>query len=99
MGQIDLTPPLAVRLAYQNSQMATGTYFQGGSQVFSHLVDPPVSGLVAESHSDGVGRSVGHTPTPLANDALLDATRQRDGMRDAADSASGNHFPPVAPPT
>jgi hypothetical protein len=29
---------------------------------------------------------------PDTNDALLDTTRQRDGMRNAADSASGNHI-------
>lgn len=88
---IDLTPPLAIRLAYQHSQYATGTYTQGGSQVFSHLVSPPATGVAAEEASDDVAEAVGHTPTPLTNQALLDTTRQRDWMRNYSDSASGNH--------
>ena len=95
---IDLTPPLSVRLSYQHSQYATGTYFQGGSQVFSHLVTPPVSGVAAEEASDDVAEAVGHTPD-RTNPALLDTVRQRDGMRDAADSASGNHVSAVSSPT
>ena len=85
---IDLTPPLATRLSYQTSQYATGTYFQGGSQVFSHLVTPPTTGVAAEVASDAAAWDVGHVSDPDTNDALLDATRQRDPLRDAADSAS-----------
>jgi hypothetical protein len=93
MADIDLTPPLATRLAYQHSQMAQGTYTQGGSQVFSHLVNPPETGVDAEEWSDEQGIEAGFVSDPDANDALLDTTRQRDGMRDIADRASGNYFP------
>lgn len=68
MTNIDLTPPLAVRLAYQNSQMATGTYTQGGSQVFSHLVSPPATGVAAEEASDDAAEAVGFTAYEAANE-------------------------------
>lgn len=89
---IDLTPPAAVRASYQKDHYATGTYTQGGSQVFSHLVSPPASGVAAEAAADADAHAVGHVSDPDTNDALLDTVRQRDGMRDAADSASGNHI-------
>ena len=100
MAEIDLTPPLATRLAYQNSQMATGTYFQGGSQVFSHLVSPPLGGVIAEITSDNEAFAAGAvTPwAELPGFAYL-ACENRDYMRDAADSASGNHALPAAPAT
>ena len=89
---IDLTPPAAVRASYQKDHYATGTYTQGGSQVFSHLVTPPASGVAAEEASDEAAQAVGAVTNPATNDALLDVKRQRDGMRNAADSASGNHI-------
>ena len=89
---IDLTPPAAVRASYQKDHYATGTYTQGGSQVFSHLVSPPASGVAAEEASDEAAQAVGAVTNPATNDALLDVKRQRDGMRNAADSASGNHI-------
>ena len=55
-----LVPPLAITGAYQNSQMADGTYVQGGSQVFSHLVNPPVSGQAAEIASDVKAKNTGY---------------------------------------
>ena len=69
-----LIPPFAVTAAYQNSQYATGTYTQGGSQVFSHLVTPPVSGVAAEDASDTAAEAVGWvaaTEEPSANEAQL----------------------------
>ena len=87
---IDLTPPASVRASYQKDHYATGTYTQGGSQVFSHLVTPPSTGVAAETASDADAHAVGAVTDPDANDALLDTTRQRDGMRNAADSASGD---------
>lgn len=54
-----LVPPFAITGAYQNSQYATGTYTQGGSQVFSHLVDPPTSGVDAEEAADEAAQDVG----------------------------------------
>lgn len=94
MAEIDLTPPLAVRLAYQNSQMATGTYTQAGSQVFSHLVTPPSSGVAAEAASDEWAQAQGYD-APWANlpGAELRPCQNTDYMRNTADSASGNHFP------
>src|SRR5512134_953111 len=68
---IDLTPPLATRLAYQHSQMATGTYTQGGSQVFRHLVTPPATGVAAETASDDVGYDAGFTAYEAANEVQV----------------------------
>lgn len=93
MAEIDLTPPLAVRLAYQNSQMATGHYTQAGSQVFSHLVSPPASGVAAEEASDEAAQAVGYeTPWSEMPGAELLPCQNTDYMRNTADSASGNHF-------
>ncbi len=61
-----LNPPYAITGSYQNSQMADGVYFAGGSQVFSHLVNPPVSGVAAELASDDAGAAVGFPQTPGA---------------------------------
>lgn len=93
MADIDLTPPLAVRLAYQDSQMATGTYTQGGSQVFSHLVTPPTTGVAAETAADADAQAVGF-PDPLADTEGREwsINQNRDYLRDADDEASGNHF-------
>lgn len=55
-----LNPPFAITGAYQNSQMADGVYFQGGSQVFSHLVTPPLSGVAAELASDEQAKGQGY---------------------------------------
>lgn len=56
---LPIIPPFAVKAGYQNSQFATGTYTQGGSQVFSHLVTPPSSGVSAETASDTAAHVVG----------------------------------------
>jgi hypothetical protein len=56
---IPIIPPFAVKAGYQNSQYATGTYTQGGSQVFSHLVTPPSSGVSAETAADTAAQEVG----------------------------------------
>ena len=40
--------------------MADGTYIQAGSQVFSHLVNPPVSGQAAEIASDVAAHNTGY---------------------------------------
>ena len=65
---IDLTPPFAVSASYQNSQMADGVYNQGGSQVFSHLVNPPVSGVAAELASDDAAAAAGYVPGSAVNE-------------------------------
>jgi hypothetical protein len=54
-----LIPPFAITASYQKEQMATGTYTQGGSQVFSHLVSPPTSGVAAETSADSHAHAVG----------------------------------------
>lgn len=54
-----LVPPFAVTAAYQTSQFATGTYTQGGSQVFSHLKSPPSAGVAAETAADEDAENVG----------------------------------------
>jgi hypothetical protein len=63
-----LQPPFAITGAYQNSQMADGTYTQGGSQVFSHLVSPPVSGVAAELASDDAAAAAGYVPGAAVNE-------------------------------
>lgn len=91
--------PDSIKLSYQTSQYATGTYTQGGSQVFSHLDAPPASGVAAEEASDADAEALGSVLAEENNPALLDATRQRDSMRDFYDSASGNSFPVTPAPT
>lgn len=93
MATIDLRPPLSVRLAYQHSQMATGTYVQDGSQVFSHLVTPPTSGVAAEDASVEAAQDLGTALALEDNQARLNDYQQYDGMRNTADLASGNYFP------
>lgn len=66
-----LVPPFAITGAYQNSQMAQGTYVQGGSQVFSHLVNPPASGVEAEVDSDEVAHAVGFAAPAASNEVQL----------------------------
>ena len=66
-----LVPPFAITGAYQNSQYATGTYTQGGSQVFSHLVDPPESGVDAEEASDVAAQDVGFEAYSAANEVQV----------------------------
>lgn len=56
-----IIPPFAVKASYQNSQYATGTYTQGGSQVFSHLVTPPSAGVAAETAADDAAEALGFT--------------------------------------
>jgi len=62
-----LVPPFAVTASYQNSQYATGTYVQGGSQVFSHLVTPPSSGVAAETAADSDAHALGFSAFDAAN--------------------------------
>lgn len=54
-----IIPPFAVTASYQKEQMAQGTYVQGGSQVFSHLVSPPTSGVAAETSADTAAHARG----------------------------------------
>ena len=54
-----IIPPFAIAASYQNSQYATGTYTQGGSQVFSHLVTPPSAGVSAETAADNRAHAQG----------------------------------------
>lgn len=54
-----IQPPFSVKASYQTDQYATGTYYQGGSQVFSHLATPPSSGVAAETASDSDAHAVG----------------------------------------
>jgi hypothetical protein len=63
-----IIPPFAISASYQNSQMATGTYTQGGSQVFSHLVSPPSSGVASETASDNRAFAKGFSAYPNANE-------------------------------
>lgn len=66
-----LVPPFAITGAYQNSQYATGTYTQGGSQVFSHLVDPPESGVQAETAADEAAEDVGFEAYSARNEVQV----------------------------
>lgn len=66
-----IIPPFAIRAGYQNSQFATGTYVQAGSQVFSHLVTPPTSGTAAETASDADAVAAGFSAYSAANEVQL----------------------------
>lgn len=68
---LPIIPPFAVKASYQNSQYATGTYTQGGSQVFSHLVTPPTSGVAAETTADDDAHALGFTAFSAANEVQL----------------------------
>lgn len=63
-----LVPPFAVTGSYQKSQYATGTYVQGGSQVFSNLVSPPSSGVTAETSADTAAHSRGFSSYGARNE-------------------------------
>lgn len=66
-----IVPPFAVTASYQKDQMATGTYVQGGSQVFSHLVTPPSSGVAAETSADSAAHAAGFTAYSNASEVQL----------------------------
>lgn len=63
-----MTVPFAIAASYQTSQYATGTYTQGGSQVFSHLNAPPTSGTTAETAADAAAHAVGFSPFSAHNE-------------------------------
>lgn len=56
---LPIIPPFAVKAGYQNSQYGSGPYNVGGSQVFSHLVTPPSSGVSAETAADTAAHELG----------------------------------------
>ena len=78
-----MADPLVWTLAYQTEQF---TGHAGEHSVFESLVSPPASGVAATTAGDDAAKAVGVVLDP--NPALLDRTRQRDGMRDFYDSAS-----------
>lgn len=78
-----MTVPDIITLTYQTKQ------FHGLANephVFDCLVTPPTTGVAAQTASDAAAHAVGTVLSP--NPALLDRTRQRDGMMDFYDSAS-----------
>lgn len=66
-----IVPPFAVTGSYQNSQYATGTYTQGGSQVFSHLVSPPSTGVTAETAADTAAHAKGFSSYSARNEVQV----------------------------
>lgn len=66
-----IIPPFAVAASYQKDQMAQGTYVQGGSQVFAHLVSPPSSGVASEVASDNRAFAKGFSAYPNANEVQV----------------------------
>lgn len=66
-----IVPPFAVTASYQKDQMATGTYVQGGSQVFAHLVSPPSSGVAAETAADSAAHAKGFSAYSNASEVQL----------------------------
>jgi hypothetical protein len=63
-----LIPPFGVTASYQNSQYGSGPYYTGGSQVFSHLVNPPSTGVNAETVSNNNAHAAGFTGHGAANE-------------------------------
>jgi hypothetical protein len=68
---LPVIPPFAVKASYQTSQFATGTYTQGGSQVFSHLVTPPSSGVSAETSADSDAHALGFSAYSASSEVQL----------------------------
>jgi hypothetical protein len=65
-----LIPPFAITAGYQNSQYANTNPYVGGSQVFSHLVNPPSTGTNAETVSNNNAHAEGFTGFSAANEVV-----------------------------
>jgi len=63
-----LIPPFGVTASYQKDQYGSGPYYTGGSQVFSHLVNPPSGGTNAETVSNTKAQQAGFTGHGAANE-------------------------------
>ena len=82
------TPPSAILWSYYTKQPGAG--LPGAPSVFDALADAPATGTAGETVTKNRAKAVGVNKG--ANTApLLDATRQRDHLRDFYDSTSILH--------